>query len=174
MEELQRKAIALLQDLLKKSLIDIEDWDTEENENNIQTSTEDEKVFLRISLKAKVPAVAIGRQGETLFALQHMWRLLVRRYVDPELEVVLDIDNYRKNQEANAELVAKEAAKKVRAQSIAVELPPMPSYRRRAVHTMFMNPEYADLEVYSIGDGLRRRIKVQLKGEPRLEGENQE
>src|SRR3989337_820643 len=99
MEELQRKAIALLQDLLKKSLIDIEDWDT-------------------------------------------------------ELEVVLDIDNYRKNQEANAELVAKEAAKKVRAQSIAVELPPMPSYRRRAVHTMFMNPEYADLEVYSIGDGL--------------------
>lgn len=164
MEELQRKAIALLQDLLKKSLIEIEDWDTEENEN-IQTTSEGKQIFLRINLKAKVPAVAIGRQGETLFALQHLWRLLVRRYVDADLEVVLDIDNYRKNQEANAELVAKEAAKKVRAQNIAVELPPMPSYRRRAVHTMFMQPEFADLEVYSIGDGLRRRIKVQLKNQ---------
>lgn len=159
MEELQRKAIALLQDLLAKSLLEIEDWETEEREE----SSPEEKL-LRINLKAKKPAVAIGRQGETLFALQHLWRLLVRRYVDPELEVVLDIDNYRKTQEANAEQVAREAAEKVRTSNAAIELAPMPSYRRRAVHTMFTKPEYADLEAFSIGEGGHRRIKVQPKG----------
>ncbi len=160
MEEMLRKAIALLQDLLSKSLVEIEDWEMEEKE---EAPVEGKPILLRINLKAKVPAVAIGRQGETLFALQHMWRLLVRRYVDPDLEVVLDIDNYRKNQEANAELIARDAANKVRSEGIAVELAPMPSYRRRAVHTLFMQPEYADLEVYSIGEGFTRRIKVQLR-----------
>lgn len=161
MDEMIRKAIALLQDLLSKSLVDIEDWEMEEKEEG------DTKPFLlRINLKAKVPAVAIGRQGETLFALQHMWRLLVRRYVDPDLEVVLDIDNYRKNQESSAELIARDAANKVRALGIAVELAPMPSYRRRAVHTLFTQPEYSDLEVYSIGEGFNRRIKVQLRSAP--------
>jgi len=159
MEELQRKAIALLQDLLAKSLLEIEDWETEEKEEGPSAEK-----LIRINLKAKVPAVAIGRQGETLFALQHLWRLLVRRYVDPELEVVLDIDNYRKNQEANAEVIAQEAAERVRSSNAAVELSPMPSYRRRAVHTMFTRPEYADLEAFSVGEGSHRRIKVQLKG----------
>lgn len=160
MEELQRKAIALLQDLLSKSLIEIDDWDMEEKEEQPVI----EEKLLRVSLKAKVPAIAIGRQGETLFALQHLWRLLVRRYVDEDLEVVLDIDNYRKNQELNAELVAKEAAEKVRTLGKPVELSPMPSYRRRAVHTMFTKPEYADLEAFSVGEGFGRRIKVQAKG----------
>ncbi|MBI4836715.1 MAG: hypothetical protein HY817_05675 [Candidatus Abawacabacteria bacterium] len=160
MDELQRKAIALLQDLLAKSLIEIEDWEMEEKEEPV-VSTEK---LLRVNLKAKVPALAIGRQGETLFALQHLWRLLVRRYVDPELEVVLDIDNYRKNQEANAEIVAKEVAEKVRSSQQAIELAPMPSYRRRAVHTMFTKPEYSDLEAFSVGEGFHRRIKVQPKG----------
>ena len=159
MEDLQRKAIALLQNLLSKSLIDIEDWDMEEKEDQPDVNEK----LLHINLKAKLPALAIGRQGETLFALQHLWRLLVRRYVDPDLEVVLDIDNYRKNQESNAELVAKEAADKVRTSGCAVELAPMPSYRRRAVHTMFTKPEYADLEVFSVGEGFHRRIKVKLK-----------
>lgn len=163
MEEMLRKAIALLQDLLAKSLVEIEDWEMEEKED---APVDDKPVLLRINLKAKVPAVAIGRQGETLFALQHMWRLLVRRYVDPDLEVVLDIDNYRKNQESNAELIAKDAANRVRSQGIAVELAPMPSYRRRAVHTMFTKPEFEDLEVYSIGEGFNRRIKVQLRSQP--------
>ena len=161
MEDLQRKAIALLQDLLSKSLMDIEDWEMEEKEDQPTTSEK----LLHINLKAKLPALAIGRQGETLFALQHLWRLLVRRYVDPDLEVVLDIDNYRKNQEANAEIVAKDAADRVRTSGQAVELAPMPSYRRRAVHTMFTKPEYADLEVFSVGEGFHRRIKVKLRGE---------
>lgn len=165
MDELHQKAIALLQDLLSKSLMEIEDWDTEEKEEGSAAEK-----LIRINLKAKVPALAIGRQGETLFALQHLWRLLVRRYVDPELEVVLDIDNYRKNQEAAAAVVASEAADKVRTSGASVELPPMPSYRRRAVHTLFTKEEYADLEAFSVGEGGQRRIKVQLKGGGSLEG----
>lgn len=168
MDELQRKAIALLQDLLSKSLMEIEDWETEEKDESVEQTDK----LIRINLKAKVPALAIGRQGETLFALQHLWRLLVRRYVDPELEVILDIDNYRKNQEANAEMVAKDAADRVRSSGQAIELPPMPSYRRRAVHTMFTKPEYADLEVFSVGEGFHRRIKVKLKAEDTLSTAN--
>ncbi|MBP6085227.1 hypothetical protein KA517_03250 [Candidatus Gracilibacteria bacterium] len=159
MDELQRKAIALLQDLLAKSLIEIEDWEIDETIEVLAPSTP----VLRINLKAKVPAVAIGKQGETLFAIQHMWRLLVRRYVDADLEAVLDIDNYRKTQEANSEQIARDAAIKVRTEKIAIELAPMPSYRRRAVHTLFTREEYADLQAFSVGDGFTRRIKVQLR-----------
>lgn len=141
----------ILSKLLTACLIDCSEIEVTESDG-----------LVRLNLLGPDAPMVIGRYGENLFAFQHILRLLTRKELGEEVHVVLDVDNYRKNQERNSELIAQDLARKVLQTGIAEEMQAMPSYRRRAIHTSFMNnPEFKDLKIYSVGEGEERRIRIE-------------
>lgn len=119
---------------------------------------------IRLNIASSHPALLIGRNGEALFALQHLLRLIVKNAGGPDApHVVVDVANYRREQEENIVLIAQDIASRVRQTGLAYEFPPMLSYKRRAIHTFFTNNDYADLAVFSVGEGANRRVRVEPK-----------
>jgi len=128
--------------------------------DKIEVEEKDE--VLRFNVTTPEPKFMIGKHGENLFALQQILRLLVRKQFDEGVNIVLDIDDYRKNQERNSELIAKDLARKVLETGMAQEMYPMSSYRRRAIHlSLAEDSEFKDLKVYSVGEGTERRIRIE-------------
>lgn len=151
----KQTAKQLLEELLIKALIEFDGIESNEQEENI----------IRLNIVTSEPAMIIGRRGETLFAIQQLLRMIAQKSIGRDFQLVLDVDDYRKNQERNAELIARDIAKRVQRTGEAEELAPMPSYKRRAVHTFFAQPEYADLNVFSVGEGDDRRIRIENQAE---------
>lgn len=147
--------VSIVKELFKNNLLDVTDVESDEIDENT----------VRINIQCEEPAVLIGRNGETLFALQHLIRLLAKKQLeDHSLHVIVDIDNYRKGQEESIATIAKNIATRVRQSGIPYEFPPMMSYKRRAIHTYFTADEHQDLKVFSVGQGAKRRVRVELKG----------
>jgi spoIIIJ-associated protein len=146
--------IAITEDLCARCLLNVQRIDAEE----VDGST------VRLNLVSEEAPVLIGRNGETLFALQHMLRLMLKRQRGESApHVIIDVDNYRRGQEESITAIARDVADRVRETGIAYEFPPMLSYKRRAIHTFFAGGEYGDLAAFSIGEGARRRVRVEPK-----------
>jgi spoIIIJ-associated protein len=79
-------------------------------------------------------ALLIGRDGQTLDAIQELTRLVVGRRLDQRIRVIVDVEDYRKRREARLEEQARELAARVRDQGIEEMLEPMNSYERKLVH----------------------------------------
>lgn len=141
----------MLEEFLLKCLISF---------NSIEVETEGEDT-VRMNIMTDEPAFIIGKHAETLFSLQQLFRLITRRKLDTGQRVIIDVDNYRRSQESTAQSVAQDAARRARESGLPQELMPMPSYKRRAVHTMFLQPEFKDFKVYSVGEGEERRIRLE-------------
>jgi spoIIIJ-associated protein len=114
---------------------------------------------LLLDVKADDAGRLIGRQGQTLGALQYLVnRLLIRQ--DPQApKVMLDVAGYRA--EARDALVkkAKEAAEKVRRWGDIVELEPMSPFDRRIVHNAIKDDP--DIETHSVEvEGTTKKVVI--------------
>lgn len=128
----------------------------------------EEKDFARVDIVSPQPSRIIGWHGETLNALQHLLKSLLRAAENLETApfLVLDVDGYRKVQEEKVCVMAKDKAAFVRRTGSRVALQPMSPYFRRIVHTYVANtPELSDLTTESIGEGDYRQIVLRLKDE---------
>lgn len=123
--------------------------------------TQKEKVFL-VRFQLEEPNFLIGRQGETLEALQHVLRLLLNRELElDDRLVVIDINGYREKRTKNIEQRARELVYKVRETGKDVEIPFLNSYERRLVHSVVS--AIADVESISEGEGYERKIIIKKK-----------
>ena len=100
----------------------------------------------------------IGWHGETLIALQHLLRLLVKKEFDEPINLVLDIGDYRTKQEAGLKKITETAASQVARTGKPVVLHPMPPFERRIVHVIVSQKEGIKSE--SIGEGEARRVMI--------------
>jgi spoIIIJ-associated protein len=89
---------------------------------------------LLLDVQTDDPGRLIGRQGQTLTALQYILnRLLFRQ--DPEVpKITVDIGGYRAQARDAVVKKALDAAEKVRRWGDIVELEPMSAFDRRIVH----------------------------------------
>ena len=76
----------------------------------------------------------IGRDGETLDAIQELTRMVVGRRLDQRIRVIVDVDDYRKQREGRLADRARELAEQVLRTGQEEELEPMNSYERKLVH----------------------------------------
>jgi spoIIIJ-associated protein len=79
-------------------------------------------------------ALLIGRDGETLDAIQELTRMVVGRRLDQRIRVIVDVDDYRKQREGRLADRARELAEQVLRTGQEEELEPMNSYERKLVH----------------------------------------
>lgn len=129
--------------------------------------TEEEDVT-RVDLSSPDASRIIGWHGETLNAMQHLLKSLVRSKakLDRSPFLVLDIDGYRKSQEDKVCKIAEQKADFVRRTGSRIALAPMSPYFRRIVHMYVANaPQLQDLTTESVGEGEYRQIVLRLKSE---------
>jgi len=109
----------------------------------------------------------IGRDGETLEAIQFLLnRLLQARDKNAE-KVIVDCEHYRSMREDKIVHRVRELAERVRITGRSLQLEPMNSYERRLVHNAFKDdPEVA---TWSPSDSARIKQITLLKRHPKRE-----
>jgi spoIIIJ-associated protein len=90
---------------------------------------------ITITVSAPDVGILIGRQGQTIDAVQYLLNVIqYRAYGDAKKDVVVDADGYRERRRATLETLADEIAERVRENGAAEELEPMTSVERKVVH----------------------------------------
>jgi spoIIIJ-associated protein len=107
------------------------------------------------------PEILIGKNGQTLFALQQVVRAMLAKDLGESEILVIDVEGYRQKHNDRVKMQAREAALKVLASGSPYHLQPMTSYERRLVHIALS--DFTDLEADSEGDGLSRHIVIKPK-----------
>lgn len=125
----------------------------------IQVEAAEENHY-RVNIEAVTPQHLIGYHGATLFALQHLLKILLHKKAEQEFSIALDVDNYRRRQEENVLQMAEQKVEQVRKVKMAQKLPPMSPYFRRLIHLHLAQPEFSDVQTQSEGNGNYRAIVI--------------
>ncbi len=121
-----------------------------------------------VDIVCKEPSTLIGWHGETLNAVQHILKSMLRSMLKMERApfLLLDTDGYRGQQEDKVRAIAARKIDFVRRTGARVALPPMNPYFRRVVHTYVASDEkLADCTTESTGEGEYRQVVIRLKDE---------
>ncbi|MEG6506459.1 Jag N-terminal domain-containing protein [Nitratidesulfovibrio sp. 1201_IL3209] len=103
----------------------------------------------------------IGREGQTLSALQYLASRIVSRKLGASVRVQLDSGDYRERQDDKLRDIALHLAEKVRATGKPQSTRPLSSYHRRVVHVTLQDDE--EVVTRSKGDGPLKRVIIMRK-----------
>jgi len=103
-------------------------------------------------------AVLIGKRGQTLNSLQYLTQLVMNRFSDQYLNVLLDAEDYRKRRNDTLIQLADRLAQKAVKTGKNVALEPMPSYERKVIHTALA--ENKRIKTYSVGNDPHRHLVI--------------
>lgn len=120
----------------------------------------------RVEVASDQASRLIGWHGETLNAVQHLVKSMIRTAKNLEKApfLVVDVDGYRLMQEDKVRKIAEAKADFVRRTGARVTLPPMSPYFRRVVHVHISStPSLSDLATESIGEGDYRQVVIRMK-----------
>jgi len=119
-----------------------------------------------INIISEDAGVLIGRQGLTLDALQYLLQLVIN---SKDINIVLDVANYRERHKAHLIEVAEQIAQRVLRQRQRITMKPMDSRDRKIVHEAIK--PFPELSSSSVGVEPNRRVVVSLR---RADYNNQE
>ena len=122
----------------------------------VEVSPGSEEIYLNIN--SSDSSLIIGRQGQTLEALQSLVVLLTDRQVEDRTSIVLDIDNYRTRRASSLRRLARSLSAKVRRSGRSVTVQPLPPEERRILHLAL--EEETGIESRSVGQGHERKMVV--------------
>jgi len=120
-----------------------------------------EEGTLVLDITGRDLSILIGRQGETLRALQYIVRLMVSHRLKRWINVVVDVEGYKKRREVLLEQLARRMAERVVLSGRPVALEPMPPNERRIVHLTLR--DHPKVITQSVGEGDRRRVTIRLR-----------
>lgn len=124
-------------------------------------AADDEEIQINVVGESDDLGRLIGRQGQTLDALQYLLGIAVNRGDTQKIRVVLDAENYRDRHRQMIEAKAREFAAKVKEMGGEAVLEPLQARDRRIVHmTLADDP---DVYTYSEGVGEDRHIVISPK-----------
>ena len=113
-----------------------------------------------VNLKAEEPQFLIGERGQTLNEIQRLLRAVLRRKAEDPAPFYVDVDvnDYKKKKTEYLKEVAQTAADEVAITKREKELPSMPPYERRVIHTELASR--SDIATESVGEEPERRVKI--------------
>lgn len=101
-------------------------------EVSFETSINGNQIYIKMSSNNN--AILIGKNGQTLKALQTIIRQVVTNEINMLPYIILDVENYKDHQIQRLERLAVKVAKEVRNTGVEASLENMNSYERRIVH----------------------------------------
>lgn len=117
---------------------------------------EDERVSL--SIEAEDAGLLIGKQGQTLEALQYLLTKMVAKKTRRKVRVVIDIESYRARHEEALTQLAHKSGEKAKRTGRPITLNPMNPHDRRIVHLALQGDK--ELKTMSRGEGLYKKVVV--------------
>ena len=116
--------------------------------------------------------ILIGKNGQTLNAIQKVLRQQVYNQIGKYPYILLDVENYKEKKMGNLERMAKRTAKEVLKTHIDVTLDDMNSYERRVVHNALT--KFKNISTLSEGEEPHRHIVIRYVENNDTENDNEE
>jgi len=113
---------------------------------------------LGINLKTENPQILIGEKGQTLSEIQHLLKAILRREIQENFYIDLDINDYKKKKFEYLKGLARSLADEVALTKKERILSSMPAYERRIIHLEIA--ERNDVTSESIGQEPERRVVI--------------
>ena len=115
--------------------------------------------LIRIKLSTNHNSILIGKDGETLQALNEVCRNAANATFKKRVRILLDINEYKQEKYAKLISIAKREAIKVSKTKIAASLSPMSADERRAIHNALVS--FRHVKTVSSGEGKERHINIE-------------
>lgn len=125
----------------------------------IESSIRDAQINLK--LYSDKNNILIGKNGQTLLAIQTILRQIVYNQLGIYPYILIDVENYKEKKISNLERNAKKIAKEVLKTKIDVTLDDMNSYERRIVHNALS--EFKNITTTSEGEEPNRHVVIKYK-----------
>ena len=116
------------------------------------------ELTLPINLKSDQPQILIGEGGQTLAEIQHLLKAILKRKIEENFYIDLDINNYKKKKIEYLKDLAQSVADEVALTKREKQLPPMLAYERRIIHLELA--ERSDVTTESLGREPERRVVI--------------
>ncbi len=153
--ELEREAEIALD--IVKNLVDKMGFDATVRADIAEKDEFDQRIVI-VNIDGGGVESLIGEKGDTLNKLQFIARSMASQRINDKTSFVINIDHYRETRQAELEVIAEDAAKKVAEHNRPIALAPMPPHERRIIHMTLRSDKRVATE--SKGDGDRRRVRV--------------
>jgi len=116
------------------------------------------RVPVRVNVRGNDLSILIGRQAETLNALQYLSSLIVSKEIGHSIPLIVDVEGYRARREQQLRQLARRMADQATKTGRRQVLEPMPANERRLIHMELRdNP---DVTTESIGEEPRRKVTI--------------
>jgi len=113
---------------------------------------------VRVDIQGRDLSILIGRQAETLNALQYISSLIVGKELGRSIPLVLDVEGYRQRREQQLRQLARRMADQAIKTGRRQVLEPMPANERRLIHIELRDNSRVKTE--SIGEEPRRKVTI--------------
>ena len=123
-------------------------------------SSYDEGIF-NITMYSNNNPILIGKNGQTLKALETLVKAKINLDWQMHIKVVLDVANYKEKRIANLERLAIRTAKEVRETKMDAVLEDMNSYERRIIHNKLAN--FKGVSTTSEGEEPHRHVIIKAE-----------
>jgi spoIIIJ-associated protein len=125
-------------------------------ECQFETNVRDEQI--NIKMYSDKNNILIGKNGQTLMAIQTVLRQMVHNEIGMYPYILLDVENYKEKKISNLERTAKRIAKEVQKTKIDVSLDNMNSYERRIIHNVLT--KFKNISTTSEGEEPNRHVVI--------------
>lgn len=125
----------------------------------IESNIREEQINLK--LYSDKNNILIGKNGQTLMAIQTILRQMVYNEIGIYPYILIDVENYKEKKISNLERNARKIAKEVLKTKIDVTLDNMNSYERRIVHNVLS--DFKNISTTSEGEEPNRHIVIKYK-----------
>jgi len=119
---------------------------------------DDDEPALVLNIVGDNLGVLIGRQNETLSALEFVTRLMVNQQVRSRTSFVVDVNGYRAKRAESLRKLALRMADQATQSARTVALEPMPPAERRIIHLALR--EHPSVITQSVGEGDKRKVTI--------------
>jgi spoIIIJ-associated protein len=153
-----------VEEFFEKMTIMISNIEISLSSKNVKDSVGENRDVIDLDKKLDEPQILIGQQGQTLFEIQHLLRMILNKKLHTPLGTSnifylnLDINNYKKKKIEYLKDLAKELADQVSLTKEEKALLPMSAYERRIIHAELS--QRTDIITESQGDGFDRHIVI--------------
>ncbi|MGW8142887.1 MAG: RNA-binding cell elongation regulator Jag/EloR [Anaerolineales bacterium] len=128
------------------------------NAEYVSTSDARSRVPVRVNVQGDDLSYLIGRQAETLNALQYISSLIINKEIGRSVPLIVDVEGYRIRRENQLRQLARRMADQAISTGRRQVLEPMPANERRIVHIELRDDP--NVETESIGEEPRRKVTI--------------
>lgn len=115
----------------------------------------------KVMLDAENNAILIGKNGQTLQAINSVVRAAANAEFKRRFRILVDVNGYKESRYEKVKALARRIAKTVQRTKVDASLDPMPNDERKVIHQALADMPH--IVTQSEGEGSQRHLKIMYK-----------